>query len=145
MIDALLNEMYQLNIELKQTGNKTKLVYKQSVINEQLKTAIKRNKNAIIQRIQENEIARLKGYLVYNNGELYEFRYGAFAFLYIERIEGNKARAYRVNYSPDKNTPIRTKILLEAGTFQQAWEKANGFITWLQSQKRGEQKWMKKR
>lgn len=131
MIDQLLNTMYHLNIKIKEQDNKTKLVYASGLINEQLKAAIKQNKELLLQRLDENESARKIGFLVYHHGALYEYRYGRGSFLYIERLPNGKATAWRANYQPDKEEPYRTNIIVQNATFERAFEQAIGFIDWL--------------
>jgi hypothetical protein len=136
MINQLLNTMYQLKIEIKETDNKTKLIYDPGLLNETLKNLIKQHKKGILQRLEENEAARNIGFLVYHHGLIYEYRYGLGAYIYIERHPSGLASAWRENYLPGQNQPFKSKIIVENVGFNKAFKDAKGFIEWL-NKKRG--------
>ncbi|MEH7126008.1 hypothetical protein V7127_22615 [Bacillus sp. JJ1773] len=131
MINQLLNTMYHLNIEIKEIDNKTKLVYEPGLLNEELKEQIKQHKSLLVQRLGENEDARKLGLLIYNHGQLYEYRYGRGAFLYIERLPNGKATAWRDNFLLEQSTPYKTKTIIANVPFEKAFEQAAGFINWM--------------
>lgn len=136
MLFQLLNVMYNLNIELIEKDNKTKLIYSAGSIDEDLKRMIKLNKKKLIQRLKENEQARKIGFLIYNHGQFYEYRYGTWAYLFIERLPDGKATAWRENYKEGDNKAYKTKIIVQNVPFQRAFDEAIGFINWL-NRKRG--------
>jgi hypothetical protein len=134
----LYNLFYQidtLNIQLKIKNKKLSLIYEEGTLPLELKKVIKEHKYEIIKRLEENELARAKGFLVHQYGEMYEFRYGAGAYLFIER-EGELAYAWRANYMPDEQKPYKIKTLAERVPFEQAFEEAAGFIDWLHRQRK---------
>ena len=57
MIDNLLNDMYNLKIEIKEVNYRTKLIYNPGLVSNELKSQIKQHKKEIMQRIKENEAA----------------------------------------------------------------------------------------
>ncbi|OEH92530.1 hypothetical protein [Bacillus solimangrovi] len=136
MIGQILNEAYANNIILEHNDNKLKLIYKEGVLSEHLKYEIKQNKKFILERLRENQLASDKGFLIYNHGDLYEYRYGFGAYLYIEREHNNKVSAWRANYPKDDNKPNRIIYLVKNTTFGHAFTKAVGFIDWLKRKKR---------
>jgi hypothetical protein len=105
--------MYHLNIQIKDINNKTKLVYEAGQLDEVLKEQIKQHKKVILQRQEENEAAKKAGFLVYNHGLIYEYRYGLGAHLFIERLPNGLVSVWRENYLPDQNKPFKTKIMVE--------------------------------
>ena len=76
------------------------------------------------------------GFLVYQQGQFYEFRYGRGAFLYIERHTDGTATAWRDNFKNDNLTPYKTKIMANNVPFVKAYKEAASFIEWL-NKKRG--------
>ncbi|WP_445486465.1 hypothetical protein [Niallia sp. 03133] len=130
MINNLLNIMYHLNIEIKIINNKTKLIY-QNTIDEKLKAEIKKYKFEILHQLRENETAKELGFLVYQHGLFYEYRYGRGAYLFIERYPNGRATAWRENHRPDQNGAYKTKIIVQNVLFERAFKEAAGFIEWL--------------
>ncbi|MFO1442663.1 hypothetical protein KDN24_05475 [Bacillus sp. Bva_UNVM-123] len=131
MIYQLLNTMYHLNIQIKEVERKTKLVYDPGLLNEKLKEQIRLHKKSLIQRLEENEGAKKIGFIVYSHGQLYEYRYGRGAFLYIERLPNGHATAWRENYLPDQSTAYKTIVIVTNVRFEKAFEQATSFINWL--------------
>lgn len=136
MINQLLNIMYHLNIEIKEKDNKTKLIYKHGFIDEGIKTQIKQQKELILQRNRENEEARLKGFIVYNHGQFYEYRYGVGSYLFLERLPNGRAIAWRENYRQGEIKAYRTKTIVQNVMFQKAFDEATSFINWLNKKRR---------
>jgi hypothetical protein len=128
--------MYNLNIQIKEVDYKTKLIYEPGILDETLKKQIKQHKKGILQRMEENEVARNAGFLIYNHGLIYEYRYGLGAYLYIERLPEGLTSVWRENYLPDQQKPHRIKIIADNVPFKKAFKEAQGFINWLNN-KRG--------
>lgn len=137
MIYQILNNMYQKNIEIKEINNTVKLIYENGLIDDHLKNKIKQYKSELLQRLEENKVAREAGFLVYHHGLFYEYRYGRGAFLYIERLPNGQSVAWRANYQPEQTTPYKVKIIVENVPFSRAYKEATGFIEWM-NKKRGE-------
>lgn len=137
MIDNLLNDMYNLKIEIKEINYKTKLVYEAGLVSEQLKAQIKQHKKEIMKRIKQNEAAFELGFLVYQHGQFYEYQYGRGAFLYIERHPDGTATAWRDNFKPDECIPYKTKIIARNEPFEKAYKEAASFIGWLNKKRFG--------
>ncbi|MDP4086010.1 MAG: hypothetical protein Q8934_15510 [Bacillota bacterium] len=133
MINQLLNTMYHLNIQIKEVENKTKLVYEPGVLDEQLKEQIKEHKKEIMQRLQENEVAKSMGFLIYHHGLFYEYRYGLGAFLYIERLSNGFVNAWRENYLSGQDKPFKIKVIAKDASFQKAFKDSNSFINWIKN------------
>jgi hypothetical protein len=131
MLYQLLNIMYHLNIEIKEINNKTKLVYEKGILNEELKEQIKAYKGLLLQRLDENEKAQKLGFIVYHHGELYEYRYGLGAFLYVERLQDGKVTAWRENFLPNQQHAYKTKLIVQNVSFVKAFDQAEGFINWM--------------
>ncbi|MFC5732161.1 hypothetical protein [Cytobacillus gottheilii] len=131
MIYQLLNTMYHLNIKLEEINGKTKLVYETGFLDDRLKAQIKKHKQELIQRQAENAAARKLGFLVYDHGELYEYRYGRGAFLYIQRLPYSRASAWRENYLPGQAEAYKTKTVVHDVLFEKAFEQAVGFVEWM--------------
>ncbi|MBE2941941.1 hypothetical protein HPK10_02055 [Anoxybacillus flavithermus] len=136
MLYKIFCEIDNLNIQIKIKNKKLSLIYEEGTLPLELKKAIKEHKYEIMKRLEENEMARAKGFLIYRYGELYEYRYGLGAYLFIER-EGDLAIAWRANYMPEEKQPYKIKMLAERVTFEKAFQEAENFINWLQRQKRG--------
>ncbi|MED0686584.1 hypothetical protein [Anoxybacillus ayderensis] len=135
----MFNLFYQidnLNIQIKIKNNKLSLVYEEGTLPMDLKKQIKQHKQQLKKRLEENEMAREKGFIIYRYGELYEYRYGLGAYLFIER-EGELAIAWRANYMPDEKQPYKIKLLAERVPFEKAFQEAASFISWLKRQKGG--------
>lgn len=130
MINNLLNIMYDLNIEIIEKNNKRKLIY-QNYIDEKLKAQIKEYKIEILQQLKENAAAKEIGFLVYQHGLFYEYRYGRGAFLFIERHLNGRATAWRENHREDQKGAYKTKIIIQNVPFERAFKEATGFIEWL--------------
>jgi hypothetical protein len=131
MLYQLLNIMYHLNIEIREINNKTKLFYENGILNEELKEQIKTYKDLLLRRLDENEKAQKLGFIVYHHGELYEYRYGLGAFLYVERLQNGKAIACRENFLPNQQHAYKTKIIVQNVPFDKAFDQAEGFINWM--------------
>lgn len=131
MITQILNHMYHLNIEIKEINNQIKLIYDPMQLDESLKEQIKKHKNAILQRIKENDAARSVGFLVYSHGLIYEYRYGLGAYFFIERLPNGLTSAWRENHLPGKKSAFKTKIVVENVSFKKAFESGQGFVSWL--------------
>lgn len=135
MIYQLLNAMYHLNIEIKEVDRKTKLVYAPGLLNEKLKDQIRLHKKTLVQRLEENDEARKQGFIVYNHGQLYEYRYGRGAFLYVERLPNGRADAWRENFLPDQKTAYKTKTIVSNVPYHKAFKQAVGFVEWMNKRK----------
>jgi hypothetical protein len=135
MLYNLFYQIDNLNIQLKIKNKKLSLIYEEGTLPLELKQQIKQHKQQIIKRLEENEMAHLKGFLVHQYGEFYEFRYGLGAYLFIER-EGELAYAWRANYMPEEQKPYKIKTLAERVPFEKAFEEAAGFIDWLHRQRK---------
>ena len=109
MINQLLNTMYHLNIQIKEIDNKTKLIYEPGQLNEKLKIEIKQQKQWILKRIEENELAKKMGFLIYQQGLIYEYRFGWSSFIYIERLPNGLTNVWRESHLPDKKSQISRK------------------------------------
>jgi hypothetical protein len=131
MLYQLLNIMYHLKIEIKEINNKTRLVYENGILDEELKEQIKTYKCLLLQRLDENEKAQKLGFIVYHHGELYEYRYGLGAFLYVERLQNGRANAWRENFAPGQQQAYKTKIIVQNVLFEKAFDQAEGFINWM--------------
>ncbi len=131
MINQLLNKMYHLNIQIKDIEGKTKLIYEPGLLDQQLKEQIRLHKDALLIRMSENHSANKLGFLVFNHGALYEYRYGLGAFLYIERLPNGKVSAWRENYLPAQERSYKVVNIAHNVPFDKAFEKAEGFIIWL--------------
>jgi hypothetical protein len=127
--------MYHLNIEIKEIDQQIKLIYLPGQLDEILKEQIKQYKKGILKRIEENEAAKRAGFLVYNHGLIYEYRYGLGAFIFIERHPNGLVSVWRENYLPDQNKPFKTKIMVENVSFKKGFENAQGFINWLKKRR----------
>jgi hypothetical protein len=131
MLYQLLNTMYHLNIEIQEKDNKTKLIYENGILNEELKERIKTSKGLLLQRLDENEKAKKLGFIVYNHGELFEYRFGLGAFLYIERLQNGRATAWRENFAPNQQLAYKTRTIVQNVPFEKAFDQAERFINWL--------------
>lgn len=136
MINNLLDNLYNKNIQLLIINNqKIKLVYQKEKITTDLKNEIKENKQKIIERLQENEKAKQKGFNVYGHGELYEYRYGFGSYLFIERLQNGLVTAWRANYPRGDSKPYKRKLIRQNSSFERAFKDAAGFIDWLNKKK----------
>lgn len=131
MITQLLHDLDNNNIQLQINKEKIKLIYEKNALSDVLKELIKRNKPKLITRLQENEAARKKGFMIYGNGALYEYRYGFGSYLYIERQSEELATVWRANYRKDIGKPYKVIILVQNTSFEKAYKDAVGFIDWL--------------
>ncbi|MBW7651335.1 hypothetical protein [Anoxybacillus sp. ST4] len=136
MLYNIFCEIDNLNIQIKIKNKKLSLIYEEGTLPLDLRQQIKQYKQQIKKRLEENEMARAKGFLIYRYGELYEYRYGLGAYLFIERM-GELAIAWRGNYMPGEEQPYKVKTLVERVPFEKAFKEAGNFIDWLQRQKRG--------
>lgn len=136
MLYNLFYQIDNLNIQIKIKNKKLRLIYEEGTLPLDLKQQIKQHKQQLIKRLEENEMAREKGFLIYRYGELYEYRYGLGAYLFIER-EGELAIAWRANYMPEEKQPYKIKLLVERVPFEKAFQEAASFIDWLKRQKGG--------
>jgi hypothetical protein len=127
--------MYHLNIEIKEIDQQIKLIYLSGQLDETLKEQIKQYKKGILKRLEENEAAKKEGFLVYNHGLMYEYRYGLGAFIFIERHSNGLVSVWRENYLPDQNKPFKTKIMVENVSIKKGFENAQGFINWLKKRR----------
>lgn len=136
MINNLLNIMYDLNIEIIEKNNKIKLIY-QNYIDEKLKAQIKEYKIEILQQLKENAAAKEIGFLVYQHGLFYEYRYGRGAFLHRTPSKWS-SNSLEGNHREDQKGAYKTKIIVQNVPFERAFKEAMGFIGWLR-------KWQGKR
>ncbi|WP_117161262.1 hypothetical protein [Paraliobacillus sp. X-1268] len=137
MINNLLDSLYNKDIQLLTINNqKIKLVYQKEKITTDLKNEIKENKQKIIERLQENDKAKQKGFNVYGHGELYEYRYGFESYLFIERLQNGLVAAWRANYPRGNSSkPYKKKTICPNSSFERAFKDATGFIDWLNKKK----------
>lgn len=137
MLNQLLNTMYHLNIQIKEINYKTKLIYEPGLLDKGLKEEIKKHKEDLIKLLKENEIAQKDGFIVFNHGQLYEYRYGWGAYVYVERLPNDRATSWRANYRQDQIEPYKTKNIAQNVPFEKAYEQALGFVKWLQGKRVG--------
>lgn len=126
--------MYHLNIQIKEENKKLKLSYEQGILPEDLRLDIKKHKQALLERLQENDEAKQLGFCIYNHGDLLEYRYGNQAYLYVERLPGGFADAWRANYKQGETEPYKVKVVAKNVPYSKAFEKAAGFVRWLNKQ-----------
>lgn len=93
-------------------------------------------KRKIAKRFQENKFAKKKGFMIYNHGLLYEYRYGFGAFLYVERLQNGLAHAWRANYALGKEKPYKIITVAETTSFSKAFKSAIGFVDWIERRRR---------
>lgn len=137
MLNNLLDEIYVNNIEIILHDNKKiKLIYNKNNNIDNLKEKIKQNKLKIITRLQENKKAFSNGFNIYGHGDLYEYRYGYNAYLYVERHENELVSVYRLNYFKGGVKPYKTKAVRENCTFERGFNDAVGFIQWLKKRQK---------
>lgn len=136
MLNQILNSMFHLNIQLKEVNNKTKLIYEPGLLDQQLKEQIKEYKTQLIKRIEENEAAMKLGFLVFNHGQVYEYRFGLGSYIYIERLPNGLASAWRENFMPKQQQAYKTKTIIQNAPFNKAYQEAEKFICWLNKQQR---------
>jgi flagellar biosynthesis/type III secretory pathway chaperone len=128
MLYQLLNQMYDLNIQLEKEQDRF-LVHGEAP--EDLLQVIKKHKQEIIQRLQDNKQAMDLGFTVHQHGELYEYRYGKRAYLFIERHPGDLASAWKETVVDTPNKPNRIKEVCHNVRFAKAFKDAAGFVEWL--------------
>ncbi|OIJ07639.1 hypothetical protein BKP35_18305 [Anaerobacillus arseniciselenatis] len=129
MISNFLHYLYHLDIYISVSNEKLRLKYKN--INKETKLKIKQLKPLLIKRLKENDEAIEKGFIIYRYGDLYEFRYGLNSFLFIERLDDQKASAWRANYRQGDDKPYKVKLIARNVPFNEAFEQASSFINWL--------------
>ncbi|HHY72254.1 MAG TPA: hypothetical protein GX497_03335 [Bacillus bacterium] len=137
MLNQLLKEMYNKNIQIEvKEKNTLNLIYEQGVLTPELKQFIKKNKQQLIKRLKENDAAQKKGFLVYEFGMLYEYRYGLGAFLFIERNPEGSTTSWRANYGTGDSKPYKIKFLRRDVDFEDAYREAANFVDWLKKKRR---------
>jgi hypothetical protein len=137
MLNQLLKDMYNKNIQIElKSNNKLNLIYEQGTLTFELKEKIKQYKQQLIQRLKENAAAKEKGFLLYDFGSFYEYRYGLGAFLFIERHPDGSASSWRANYAVDENKPYKIINLKTNVPFHEAFVEAASFIDWLKKRRR---------
>ncbi|WP_028982768.1 hypothetical protein [Sporolactobacillus terrae] len=136
MINNLLNDMYLKNIKVTNQNNQIKLIYKEGSLDDGLRNKIKQYKKALLKRLQQNAAAQQMGFLVYNHGQFYEYRFGKGSYLYVERYSDGSGCAWRENYMFGRTKPYKMIVVAEKVRFERALEKAMSFVQWL-SKKRG--------
>lgn len=130
MLNQLFDQLNYSNVHLFVNDGKIRLIYKENTLNKKTKQRIKELKPKIIKRLRENQIASEKGFLVYDNGEFYEFRFGVNSYLFIERLDG-LCTAWRANYRQGEKKPYKVKAMAKNVPFEKAFKEACGFIDWL--------------
>lgn len=129
MISDFMHYLYHMDIYISVSNERLRLKYK--TIDIKTKENIKQLKPLLIKRLKENEDAINKGFIVYNYGDLYEFRYGLNSFLFIERLDEQKATSWRANYRKDDNKPYKVITIARNTSFEEAFQQASSFIDWL--------------
>ncbi|MDG5787796.1 hypothetical protein QA612_09815 [Evansella sp. AB-P1] len=139
-VNQLLDTLYYFDIQLFLDNGNITIKYKKDKLNnieiKKIKQQIKENKKDLIQRLEENKKAKEKKFLIYGDGDLYEYRYGFNSFLFIERLDNGLTYAYRSSYKVGDNQSYKTIILGKNVPFDKAFEKAAGFIDWLNKRNR---------
>jgi TubC N-terminal docking domain len=135
MITILLRDLYSRDVDLWAEGDKLKFKCKGGVLSLSDKEQLKQFKSEIIQRFQENEQAKAKGFIVVDHGELYEYHYSPAGFLYIERNPDGTVSAWRENHKQEESKATNIKVIAENTTFDEALNEASGFIEWLNIRK----------
>lgn len=137
MLNQLLKDMYNKNIQIEiKNKHALNLIYEHGVLTQGFKEKIKKNKEQLIQRLKENAAAKEKGFLVYEFGMFYEYRYGLGAFLFIERNDEGTASSWRANYAADECKPYKIKYLRKDVRFEEAFNEAANFVDWLKKKRR---------
>lgn len=137
MFNQLLKDIYNQNIQIEiKNNNKLSLKYEQGILTTGLKENIQQHKQQLIQRLKENAAAQEKGFLVYENGIFYEYRYGLGAFLFIERNPDGSTSSWRANYAADDSKPYKIKYLRRDVPFEEAFREAASFVDWLKRKRR---------
>lgn len=137
MLNQLLKDMYNQNIQIEiKNNNKLNLIYEQGMLTPELKENIKLYKQKLIQRLKENAAAQEKGFLVYEFGMFYEYRYGLGAFLFIERNPDGSASSWRANYAANETKPYKIKFLKREAAFEDAYREAASFVDWFKKKRR---------
>lgn len=138
-LTQLFSKLYHYDVQLLLDNGYLKLKYKQNLKESKeiikLKQQIKNRKKDLIKRLDENNKALNKNFLIYNDGDLYEYRYGFNSFLFIERLDDNLTDCYRLNFRKDDPAPYRVVILTKNVPFDISYKKALGFIEWLNRRK----------
>ncbi|MDD9150419.1 hypothetical protein OYT88_17935 [Sporolactobacillus sp. CQH2019] len=120
--------------------NKSYQFFSSQKLDSALKSAVRINQDALIQRYLENTRARQLGFLVYAHGQFYELQYGRTSFLYIERFslsgDFEAASVWRETYLSGRKASSKMVVMAKDVSFAKAFGQATSFIDWL-NKKRG--------
>ena len=134
MIQSLIETMYQRNVSLERENGRLILV-SEDLVDSDLKEEIRSKKSGLLKRLDEEQLAKEAGLTEALHGQVYFYRYGMNAYIYLERHENGKASVWRESYKPGAVRSHKVKMMATRVSFERAVKEAWGFIEWLQSKK----------
>jgi hypothetical protein len=94
-----------------------------------IKEYAKDNRQALKQRLLDNDFAKSRSWLVANYGEVYAYRYSSSGYIFIERHSDETVDIYRCRFN-ENGEATDIKGLHEGVTFSLAYQKVKAFLDW---------------
>lgn len=135
MITSLLKWAYAMDVELWTENGKLKYRAEQGVFTDDVKQKLIDNKEAVNNRLDQNEVAKLKQWTTFEFGEMYSKRTPTNTELCIFRNEDDTYTVWRANWRTGDPKPLSEKTLAENIPFHEAFDRANNYFDWVTNNK----------
>lgn len=124
MITSLLKRAYSMDVELWTEDGKLRYKAPEGVFAE-MKQAVVDNKEALIQRLEQNEAAKLELWAVFEFGEMYSKQLNPGSHACIFRNESDMFTLWRGSWKLGESRPIWEKTIITNASLRTAFDRAS--------------------
>lgn len=130
MITSLLKWAYEMDVDLWSENGKLKYRAEQGILTDDVKQRIINDKKKLIQRLEQNQAAKLTQWTEFNFGEMYLKRTGEKSDLFIFRNVDDTFTVWRASWYGGTTQPGNEKTIVDRAAFAEAMDKANNYYEW---------------
>lgn len=131
MITSLLKWAYAMDVELWTENGKLKYRAVSGTMTEDFKQELIAAKNDLINRLIQNETAKLYEWTTFDHGEMYSKRTGDHSELFMFRNEDDSFTVWRASWKKGDSQPLSEKNIAENVPFEAALDRANNYYAWI--------------
>jgi hypothetical protein len=135
MITSLLKWAYAMDVELWAENGKLKYRAEKGVLTDDVKQRIISNKDKVIKQLEENQTAKLKQWLTFNQGEMYSKQTAENSELFIFRNDDDTFTVLRASWKYGETISMSEKTIVDRVTFDAAMDRANNYYDWATNKK----------
>jgi hypothetical protein len=123
LITSLLKRAYALDIELWTENGKLKYMAPEDAVTE-IKQELATNKDALINRLEQNEAAKLEQWAIFEFGEMYSKQLNQASMMCIYRNDDDTFTLWRGGWKTGESKPMWEKTIISDTSFRTVLDRA---------------------